>query len=212
MATVSSLTSSHASASGKALPIVILLLGLVLGFGLGVTYAGRANAPGATVTVTVTRAAATTVQSPAKSELLQYCFSPGGNCSSIIVQWVERANSSIHILIYSFTLDEVRDALIQARSRGVEVKVVMERSNANGTGSEYQNLKSAGIDVRLDTNSADMHDKVMIVDGHIVVTGSMNWSNTGVTRNNENLLVIDSQSWAAAYEAQFQNVYNASTP
>lgn len=101
--------------------------------------------------------------------------------------------------------------MIHARTRGVDVKIVMERSNANGTGSEYQNLKAAGIDVRLDTNSADMHDKVMIVDERIVVTGSMNWSNAGVSRNNDNLIVIASQEWAKAYEVQFQSVYNASS-
>jgi phosphatidylserine/phosphatidylglycerophosphate/cardiolipin synthase-like enzyme len=208
MILVYSLTSSHASS--RILPIVILLLGLAVGFGLGTTHAARQNALGAAITKTATLTVAATVGPHTKNELLQYCFSPGGECSSIIIQWIGRANTSIHILIYSFTLDDVRDALIQAKARGVDVKIVMERSNANGSGSEYQALKAAGIDIRLDTNSGDMHDKVMIVDGHIVLTGSMNWSNAGVGRNDENLLAIDSQSWAAAYEAQFQNVYNAS--
>jgi phosphatidylserine/phosphatidylglycerophosphate/cardiolipin synthase-like enzyme len=210
MVLVCSLTSSHASS--RILPIAILLLGLAVGFGLGATYAARQNAPGAAITNTVTLTAAVTVGPQTKNELLQYCFSPGGECSDIIIQWIGRANTSIHVLIYSFTLDDVRDALIQAKARGVDVKIVMERSNANGSGSEYQALKAAGIDIRLDANSADMHNKVMIVDGRIVLSGSMNWSNAGVSRNNENLLVIDSRIWAAAYEAQFQNVYNTSTP
>jgi phosphatidylserine/phosphatidylglycerophosphate/cardiolipin synthase-like enzyme len=153
-----------------------------------------------------------TVSSSTRPDILQYCFSPGGDCGSVIIHWISRANSSIHILIYSFTLDDVREALIQAKNRGVDVKVVMERSTVNSSGSEYQNLKNAGLDVHLDTNSGDMHDKVAIVDSHIIITGSMNWTNAGENQNNENLIVIDSQSWAQAYEAQFERVYNASAP
>jgi phosphatidylserine/phosphatidylglycerophosphate/cardiolipin synthase-like enzyme len=57
-----------------------------------------------------------------------------------------------------------------------------------------------------------MHDKVAIIDSHIIITGSMNWTNAGENQNNENLIVIDSQSWAQAYETQFQRVYGASAP
>lgn len=202
------------SNSGRIFPIavVVFLIGLVVGFASGAAFVRQNAGPVGQMATTTTPTATTSVQPSTKPDLLEYCFSPGGNCSDVIIRWITRANSSIHILIYSFTLDNIRDALIQAKNRGVDVKLVMERTNANGTGAEYENLRNAGIDIRLDTNSGDMHDKVAIIDSHIVITGSFNYSQAANSRNNENLLVIDNQAWAAAYELQFQIIYNASTP
>jgi phosphatidylserine/phosphatidylglycerophosphate/cardiolipin synthase-like enzyme len=110
-----------------------------------------------------------------RSQILGVFFSPNGGCEDQVLYWIGRANVSINILIYSFSLDSVGDSLIAAHNRGVEVQVVFEESQII-TGSEYQKLKAADISVRNDTNSKDMHDKVMVVDGYIVITGSFNWS------------------------------------
>ena len=134
-------------------------------------------------------------------------FSPHGGCADQVIFWIGKANSSIHILIYSFTLDGIREALIQAHGRNVQVEVVFERNNVNETGSEYQNLKNADIDTRADGNSAYMHDKVMIVDGKVVLTGSYNWSAHAENENNENLVVITSENLASIYENEFQKIW-----
>ena len=136
-------------------------------------------------------------------------FSPHGGCEDQIISWINRANSSIHVLIYSFTLDGIRDALVQAHERSVQVRVVFEQNNINGAGSEYQNLKNAGLEVRVDGNSEYMHDKVMIVDGKVVLTGSYNWSSHAENENNENLVVITSDNVAGTYESEFQRIWNA---
>ena len=138
--------------------------------------------------------------------ILGLYFSPDGECEAQVIDWIGRANSSIHVLIYSFTLDSVSDALIEAYNEGVEVNVVFEKSQ-NSKYSEYQKLKSAGIQVRNDTNSALMHHKVMIVDETIVLTGSFNWSANGQERNNENLLVIQSIYISSVYENEFQRIW-----
>jgi len=197
-----------------ALLIVVFLVGVAVGgsvFGLSSFQPGITQRVTTTnqLTKTLTSISFTTLQSP--EELIQYCFSPGGNCANIIIYWVQRANKSIHVLIYSFTLNAIAEALILARSRGVDVKVVMERENALGLGSEFQNLKNAGIDIRLDTNPSEMHNKVAIIDGRIIITGSFNWSRNANTNNNENLVVLDSEAWAAAYEAEFQIIYKAAS-
>jgi phosphatidylserine/phosphatidylglycerophosphate/cardiolipin synthase-like enzyme len=53
-----------------------------------------------------------------------------------------------------------------------------------------------------------MHDKIMIVDGKVVLTGSFNWSNNAENENNENLLIITSTSLATTYENEFQKIWN----
>jgi phosphatidylserine/phosphatidylglycerophosphate/cardiolipin synthase-like enzyme len=136
-------------------------------------------------------------------------FSPSGGCENQVIDWINKANSSIHVLIYSFTLDSVGTALIEAHDRHIEVKIVFEKGQI-GQSSEYQRLRNSAVDVRNDTNPSYMHDKIMIVDGKIVLTGSFNWSNNAENENNENLLIITSTSLATTYENEFQKIWNSS--
>ena len=141
--------------------------------------------------------------------ILGIYFSPRGGCEDEIIHWIDQANKSIHILIYSFTLDSIGDALIRAHKRGVEVKVVFEEDQITRY-SEYQRLKAAGIEVRNDTNPRLMHDKVMIIDGIIVITGSYNYSRSAEEYNNENLIVILSDRVVSIYEEEFQKIWRQS--
>jgi len=142
-------------------------------------------------------------------KILGVYFSPKGQCEEQLLYWINRANTSIHILIYSFTLDSISDALIEAHNRGVDVKVVFEKQQITKY-SEYQKLKAAGISVRNDTNPKLMHDKVMIVDGIIVITGSYNYSASAENYNNENMIIILSDYIAGIYEKEFEKIWNQS--
>lgn len=142
-------------------------------------------------------------------EVLGIYFSPKGGCANQVVNWINRANRTIHVLIYSFTLDSIGDALINAYKRGVEVKVVFEKDQITEY-SEYQKMRAVGIEVRNDTNPEYMHDKVMIIDGMIVFTGSFNWSANAEEKNNENLIVIRSTRIAGVYEGEFERVWGQS--
>ena len=144
-------------------------------------------------------------------EVLDVLFSPTGGCEDAVLYWIDRANVSIHILIYSFTLDSIGDALVDAHERGILIQVVFEEQQISQY-SEYQKLKDAGITVRNDTNPNLMHDKVMIVDGIIILTGSFNWSNNGESNNNENLIVIKSTYVATVYEGEFAKIWDQSQP
>ena len=84
-------------------------------------------------------------------------FSPKGGCEATVINWINRANSTIHILMYSFSLEPISDALIDAHSRGVEVKVVLEEDRVNAF-SKYYELDSAGIEVYLDHNPRKIAD------------------------------------------------------
>ena len=150
-----------------------------------------------------------TLQSRANTTVLGIYFSPKGGCEAQIIWWINRANISIHVLIYSFTLDSISNALINAYNRGVDVKIVFERDQVTKY-SEYQKLKAAGVPVHNDTNPGLMHNKVMIIDGKIVLTGSFNWSVSAERRNNENLIVIRSIYVARVYEEEFDKIWNNS--
>ncbi len=134
-------------------------------------------------------------------------FCPEDACSSQIIRQIDKSQSYVYVAMYSFTLDSLADALIRAKNRGVEVKVVIEKSQV-GKGSEYERLKNAGIDVRLDRNPDYMHNKFMIVDGKIITTGSFNWSKHADTANDENLLIVHSQELARKFEEEFFELWH----
>jgi hypothetical protein len=90
-----------------------------------------------------------TVQTSGPSPLMEYCFSPGGNCASVIVKWIDRANSSIHILIYEFSLSQIGDAIIRAKQRNpnMDIRIAWDNSELNVAGSQYQRLPVAALDI-----------------------------------------------------------------
>jgi len=191
----------------------LIVASFFIGIIVGVAVWNVASPQGEVVTTQYTILTTTITQSTiiTKEGSLSYevCFPPG--CEDRLIYWIGRANHSIHIMIYSFTLDSVGDALIIAHNRGVDVKVVFESQEINKY-SEYYKLKAAGVEVRLDSNPALMHNKVAIIDDSIVITGSYNWSESAETKNNENMLIIRDRGTALIYEKEFEKIWEASLP
>ena len=144
-----------------------------------------------------------------RPQVLGPYFSPNGGCEDKILYWIGRANSTIHILIYSFTTNSIANALVDAFNRGIEVRVVFEEAQTGGV-SRDEKLRAAGIAVRTDRNSRNMHNKVMILDGGVVITGSYDWTETAEIFNNENLVVIKSASIGSTYEEEFSYIWGQS--
>jgi phosphatidylserine/phosphatidylglycerophosphate/cardiolipin synthase-like enzyme len=86
-----------------------------------------------------------------------------------------------------------------------------EQINSNA-GTEFDPFRQAGLDVLRDGNGGQMHHKVMIIDGSIVVLGSYNFTKSAETRNDENLIVIYNREIAAQFMAEFQRVYSQAQP
>lgn len=155
-----------------------------------------------TTTTTITHIVSTSIPSDRVEEV---CFSAVEDCSSLIVFWISRANKSIHVMIYSFTQDEIGEALAQAVKRGIDVEVVFEKSQLSEY-SELERLKKAGAEVYLDGNPYTMHHKVAVIDDVVVITGSYNWSMSAEERNDENLVILFGENIAKLYESEFQRV------
>lgn len=163
-----------------------------------------------TVTETETITKTKTIQKFVKTTKAKWfvCFSPKGRCANLLIYWINKANKSIHVMIYSFTLDEVANALIDAKNRDLDVKVVIEQKQADVKGSEFERLKKNGIKVRVDGNPALMHNKVTIIDGFIIIAGSYNYSSSAENRNDENLIVLFDKELASLYERRFEMIWD----
>ena len=140
--------------------------------------------------------------------LIEVYFSPEDGTLEHILSAVNAAQESVYFLAYSFTSDDLRQALLRLAQAGVTVAGVFDHDqHLFNTGTEYENLLDAGIDVRLDGNPRLMHHKVIIIDQQVVITGSYNFSNNAEHNNDENTLIIHNQDIAAQYLAEFQQVF-----
>jgi phosphatidylserine/phosphatidylglycerophosphate/cardiolipin synthase-like enzyme len=140
-------------------------------------------------------------------------FSPEDGVAAQLLTLLQEAQESIYFMAYSFTANDLGDAIIQRAMEGLTVAGVMDDSQINSNeGTEYDAFMQAGMDVRRDGNDGQMHHKVIIIDGKIVVTGSYNFSASAEQRNDENVVIIYSPQVAAKYLAEFQRVYDQATP
>jgi phosphatidylserine/phosphatidylglycerophosphate/cardiolipin synthase-like enzyme len=141
------------------------------------------------------------------NSLIEVYFSPDDGTIDRLVELVNGAEESIHFLAYSFTSDPLADAMIAKARDGIAVEGVFDSYQyGSNTGTEYDRLKAAGLDVYQDGRSWKMHHKVIIIDGRIVVTGSYNFSYSAETKNDENTLIIHNPEVAARYLEVYQKI------
>lgn len=139
---------------------------------------------------------------------IEVYFSPEDGTLEYILKAVNAAKENISFLAYSFTSDELAQALIDRAKTGVTVSGIFDKDQYHSnSGTEYDTLLNAGLDVRLDGNPRLMHHKVIIIDEQVVITGSYNFSNNAEQSNDENTLIIHNPDIAAQYLAEFQQVY-----
>ena len=134
----------------------------------------------------------------------QNYFAPEDQVMDKVIREVSRAKVSVHFMAFSFTDDDLGDALKNLQNNGVNVIGIFESRGADTDSSECQKLLRGGSDVRLDGNPYTFHHKVIILDGHLVIFGSFNFSQNANQSNDENLLIIDSQNLATSFEEEFQ--------
>lgn len=141
--------------------------------------------------------------------LLSVSFCPKDDCLNKLLSEINSASSTIDLAIYSFTLDEVADAIINAKNRGVRVRVIFDYLQSFNAYSVDEKLVFGGIPVikRGRGSWGAMHNKFIIIDNEKVLTGSFNYSRNAIERNNENLLLIVNQDIVNSYLKEFNYLW-----
>lgn len=131
------------------------------------------------------------VQAPT-DQTIEVGFSPDAGAEQLVLKSIDSARTSIRLAAYSFTSKSVIQALIEARRRGVDVRCVLDKSNADDRGGQSgaNLLANAAIPVKIDSAHAIQHSKTIVIDGRHVETGSFNFSSAAAHKNAENALVI----------------------
>ncbi len=132
-------------------------------------------------------------------------MAPEDGVMARLVEAVNRAQKSVHFMIFTFTHDALAKAMVERYRDKIDVQGVIEANNADQ--GSLPNLFCAGLPVRTDGNRFVMHHKVIIIDAETVITGSFNFTWSADTENDENVLVIHDPAVAALYEAEYQKMY-----
>jgi len=126
-------------------------------------------------------------------------FSPNAGCTDAIVKEIKAASSVIRVQAYSFTSKPIAEALMDAHKRGVDVQVILDKSQRTANYSSADFIAHAGIPTFIDAEHAIAHNKIIIIDNNTVITGSFNFTKAAEEKNAENLLVLKDSRLADGY-------------
>ena len=137
---------------------------------------------------------------------IQVCFTPGQDCTAMLVDEINAAQKSIQVQAYSFTSYKIAKALVQAQNRGVDIAIILDKTQFDGQHfSVAPYLFQHHITLLEDDTVNIAHNKVMIFDGNTLETGSFNFTKAAQTQNAENMLIIHNPAVAQAYFKNWQD-------
>ncbi|QYA12108.1 phospholipase D family protein [Rhizobium sp. AB2/73] len=135
---------------------------------------------------------------------ISVCFTPGEQCEAKIIDAIDRARSSIRVQAYGFTSLPIIHALQRAAGRGVEVLAILDKTNERKY-SGATLLEAAGVPVWIDFEPAIAHNKIIVIDGHLTIGGSYNYTVAAQKRNAENVTFTESREIARQFTTNWDS-------
>ncbi|HKQ47358.1 MAG TPA: phospholipase D family protein [Phycisphaerae bacterium] len=117
-------------------------------------------------------------------------FSPGDELEDRIVREISEARRRIRIQMYIFTSKPIADALASAKGRGVDVTIVLDKSQENMSYGRWPVLRRSGVKILFDRDHDVANNKIILIDNTTVITGSYNLTKAASESNAENIVVI----------------------
>ncbi len=89
---------------------------------------------------------------------------------------MDHAKKSVLVQAYQFTSKPIAESLVQAKKRGVDIKVILDESQTSSKHSVINELFEHKIPIWIDFKPAIAHSKVIIIDEQKIITGSFNFT------------------------------------
>jgi phosphatidylserine/phosphatidylglycerophosphate/cardiolipin synthase-like enzyme len=135
------------------------------------------------------------------------CFTPGEDCTSKIVSTISHSQKTILVQAFSFTSSPIIASLIAAHARGIDVKIILDKTDEFTVGKIFSKV---GIPTYIDDKVEIAHNKVMIIDNDTIITGSFNFTYNAQFHNAENLLIIHDPELQSLYVDNWNKRLNQS--
>lgn len=132
------------------------------------------------------------------------CFTPGEACTDQIVEEIDQARTTIEVQAYSFTSAPIAKALVEAHRRGINIQIILDKSQETEKYSSADFLEHAGIPTYIDRKHAIAHNKVMVIDAKTVITGSFNFTKAAQEKNAENMMILHDAELARFYHENWE--------
>ena len=140
--------------------------------------------------------------------LVSIYFSPKAEVlTNQIRPLIQNSKESIHIAMYYLTHKRIVDDLIDAKNRGVDVKIILDGSFVRDGYAPHEKLREAGVPVKIENWRSKLHSKNAIFDGKIATLGSTNWTSTAELVNDENMIIVYDEKVAKEVERNFQRMW-----
>jgi phosphatidylserine/phosphatidylglycerophosphate/cardiolipin synthase-like enzyme len=144
----------------------------------------------------------------AKAATLDIHYAPAENLEAIDVDLINQAGLSIDMAAYVLSDPAVIEALSDAADRGVIVRLYLDAGEYPAQAQALAGLVArAGVDARLKSGGALMHMKAYAVDRERLRTGSGNFSRSGLSRQDNDLVVIDDPRAVERFERDFEAIF-----
>ena len=137
--------------------------------------------------------------------LIKYvAFSPEQNSVAAVVSAIDEATNEI-IVIEAFFRDEtIRRALLRAKNRGVNVKILLDKASF----AFARLLVADGFNVKVyNKQNAIMHYKTILIDGKLVFTGSLNLSKRSLKADREFFILMESKNLYSILQKRFEHIW-----
>ncbi len=152
----------------------------------------------------------TTLYVKTEDSTISIFFSPKSNTyDSGIKKLIHSAKKYIYIPIFYLTHKGLSKQLLDAHKRGVNIKIILDATAARNKYSTHRELRKNGLHVKVENFGGKMHAKSIIIDDKYIVSGSMNLTKAGNSKNDENTLIIYNPKLAIQYKKYFLKLWSS---
>ena len=135
-------------------------------------------------------------------------FFPSVTSEAKVVNYLNSATTTLDICVFSISYNLLGDAILAAHTRGVKVRVISDDEQAKNPGADIERLHQGGVPLKIDLDpKAHMHNKFVLADGQLLLTGSFNWTKQAALKNNENFMATNDEDLIRQYQEEFERLW-----
>jgi phosphatidylserine/phosphatidylglycerophosphate/cardiolipin synthase-like enzyme len=148
-----------------------------------------------------------------RKRLRDAMFFPSEESLNKLIAYLNSARRTLEVCIFTITNNRLANALRRAKDRGVEVRVISDDANLEMLGSDVRELLTYGIPVKVDADlKSHMHNKFVLIDDNVLMTGSFNWTVQAVKKNQENLAAVEDPVLVGLFKEEFEKLWRQFNP
>ena len=141
-------------------------------------------------------------------DIAEAFFSPGESCRAAITQQIEKSIKQLRICVFTISDDRIANAIVLAHRKGVDVRIITDDDKSLDVGSDIQSLAREGIAIKMDNTPNHMHNKFMVTDERLAITGSYNWTQSAARFNNENIILVSEAGVVKSFLNEFDKLWH----